>query len=493
MPDVLSLAEKSIGLVNVNPMSLCSDGQLLRLYLKLSLRRYALLVGASVCITPLIHAVSYRLTLSQKATIRNFLDAEDGKTSSSDVRVVYEHPRIHDDVLKSRVNHLSSAYSNRYPLSLFSRIRFLCSPGVLFSSIYKVMDEGKRAISSCRSIICRGAAVIACGGSGGKMMAQDFSNRVVSYTLTYLVQYATTRWVISSMVQVLFYSICLALDRALRAAPSSGSFWSFQPLQGGWDEKRSSSTPSYCQRSGENRSSTTSATGSTAFSLSGVYQLGDFSFSTMGFITRSSGRWLRGVMMSVKMFVTPHSNFFWMNPQCADSIWCQLTPAGFVLSTSLAVLPSILHVFCTGTLRTILFMHKRSKVISHTTSPSSAKFGLSLPSFHWEEARIDQSCRDIGNSGKWGGVGGGTITVGKLTTKRQFWKSTKKYLINYHFLGAPLLAFLAANYAWKTQHFDFFQHTSGGTYETVSAALFIWSLFTFLISASEAPIGVLLH
>lgn len=486
MPDVLSVAETTIGLVNVNPMNLRSDGQLLRLYLKLSLRRYALLVGASVCITPLIHAVSYRLTLSQKAAIQKFLDAEDGKTSSSDVHVVYEHPKIHD-ALKVRVDHLQSAYSSRYPLSLFSRVRYLCSPGVLFSPIYKIVDEGKRVIYFCRGIICRGAAVIACGGPGGRLMTQDFSNRVVSYTLTYLVQYATTRWVISSMVQVFFYCICLALDRALRAAASSGTFWSFQPLQGGWGEKCNCTTPRSHHGSGENRPSSSSATGSAAFSLSGVYQLGDFSFSTMGFITRSSGRWLRGVMMTVKMLITPHSNFFWMNPQCADSIWRQLTPAGFVLSTSLAVLPSILHAFCSGTFRTILLMHNRSKAKGYST-PSSAKFGLSLPSFHWEEASIDQSSRDNGNSWKWRGVGGGTITVGKLTTKRQFWKSTKKYLINYHFLGAPLLAFLAANYAWKTQHFDFFQHTSGGAYEAVSAALFAWSLFTFLLSTSEVSI-----
>lgn len=482
MLDALSFTEKFIGVTTISPSNLRSDGELLRMHLKVSCKRYALLLGTSICVTPVVYALSRRLSLSQQVAVRNFLDAEDGKNTSNGVRVVYGPPSTpKDGVEKGDRSPAETIQSQGRHSSFFSHFLSYFSPFRLLSSVCGIYRDGKGVLRSCKTIVYGGAALIGGGTWEGIQRPHDLPNRVVAYTLTHLIRFSTTRWVVSCVVQVSFFCICLAIERVL----ATEAFSSLKPLENGWYGKGGSPSPvRYSGTCGEN-ASPTGTHDSSSSRLAGVYQLGDFSYSAMGFITRSSGRWLRGVVMCIKIIFAPHTNFYWMEPRCADSIWCQLTPAGFVLSTFLAVLPSILYAFWSGFVRTLLLLHKRSKVKDSRTSPCFTKLGFSLPSFHLVEKDGCQGMNVEGSIITKNDVRGGSITVGKVATKRELWKSTKKYLINYHFLGAPLFAFLGASYAWKTQHIVFLQHTAGGAYESVSIALFLWSLITLFISTPD--------
>lgn len=489
MPDAFSLAGKCIGVTNISPANLSSDAQLLRIHLQVSCRRYAILVGASIALTPVVYAISRRLTLTNQTAIREFLDAEDGKTNSSEIRVVYEHAKVCDEPgRKAQVRARWEHPLGRQCLLVFSHVISQVSPYRLLSSGKALAQRGRNIFQSCGRIICRCAAFLGGGGWEGAHKFHDFPSRVVSYTLNYCIRYATTRWIVSCLAQLSFFCICVLLDHAIKSLASSQAFVSVIPLQGGWGNSGSSATSfNLSGREGDTRMRGYQRP---VIHLAGMYQLGDFSYSAMGFITRSSGRWLRTVVMGVKVVFAPHTNFFWMQPQCADEIWRQLTPAGFVLSTLLAVLPSVLHAFWSGIIRTVLLLHKRSKVADSHGSPFSAREGLSLPTFHGVKGtwQVTSEMSITTRSGK----SGGTITLGKVATKRQIWKNARRYLINYHFLGAPLSAFIGASYSWKNQHIAFCQHTAGGAYESVSIALFLWSLITLFISTPDIPTSAVL-
>lgn len=440
MAIILNLFQRALGVVNVNPGSqLHSDRELLRQHINVSLQRFLFVVCGTACVSPILYKIAMNLTLSQQNSVRQFLDAEEKKNPNKGVRVLYT-PSKEELHTKKTVSSSPSVHRSGRGASSSLRIPM---------EVTDILYNGcRRLFFLSRSCVCQLSATLG-GGTVGRRREDDLGYRLVSYAFTFVVKHSSVRLATRCAVHLSFFVICKALDGAIAWAATSPKLSAYiQPVV-------------VSNAGGGGESNTNTADSAT---IKGVYQLGDFSQSAPGYIARSCGRVVGRVVTGFQVLFSPHINFYWVKGEMADTIWSQLTPTGFLLTTALGVLHPLLRLSCTGAFRSAYLLIQRRKFAPKDT--------------------MERSSNTPAPSQRNGGV----ITVGKVVTRRRFISNAMTYVVNYHFLGSPIIAYLAATYSWGAGRCVWYSHAGGAMYEAVSMSLFVWSLVSLCLRIPDMPL-----
>lgn len=404
MHSFFDLSSYHIGVVNVNPETL-SHSRLLLLYTSVSLQRWAGLVTVAVSLSPALYLIVSKLTLTQKQQLREFLVAAEGCASQDSVRVLHSSENLEGRQQITANPRILQRFIKGMTLSLLLKARKLVVDGSadLCHFFIKLTADGRRTQN------------VTVNGSD-----DNLCRRAISFFLTRSVVKVSERLMVASLVHVCFYFLCQGLGTAI-------AMLSFVPMGG---------------------------------ALS-VYQLGDFSQSALGYVSRCLGRRIGSILILFRVVVAPQTNVYWMNPKRADEMWSKLSPFEFAMVTTLGVIHPLLYSGFRGGFRSMYLLLQHRK-LSKKASLSNTKNRTN-----------------------------GVITVGRMVTPRGLLQDFRRYFINYHFVGMPIFAFVAAAVGWESGRYSLVQHEAGGRYEAVGVTLFFWSLFLYLVSIPELPTRML--